>query len=73
MQITTIDKGRYNAVFNRRNLAITGERTIKAVDTATGEILDGPELRSIKRLVDWHIKSGKTTNHLNTYWTVNHE
>lgn len=70
MQITTIDKGRYTATFNRRNLVITGERSIKAVDAATGEILTGPEPISIRRLVAWHLKSKNTKNELSTLWTI---
>lgn len=71
MRIVTVDKSRYAATFNGRNLVITGDRALKAVDTETGEILDGAELRSIKRLVDWHLKSQRQTNELNTYWTIN--
>lgn len=43
---------------------------VGAVDTTTGEILDGHELRSIKRLVEWHVKSGMDSNELQTFWTT---
>jgi hypothetical protein len=67
MKITTIDNGRYSATFNRRQLLITGQRSLKAVDTETGEILDGPELTSIKSLVKWHLAANRQTSELNTY------
>ena len=41
MQITTVGKDRYSAVFNNRSLSITNEGQVKAVDTSTGEVMDG--------------------------------
>lgn len=70
MQITTVGKDKYSAVFNKRSLSITNDGQVKAVDTSTGEVIDGPELRSIRRLVEWHVKSKRDSNELPTLWTV---
>lgn len=70
MQINTVGKDKFNAVFNKRSLIITNDGQIKAVDTATGEIIDGPELRSVRRLVEWHVKSKRDSNGLPTLWTT---
>lgn len=70
MQITTIGKNKYRATFNRRNLTITNDSALSAVDTSTGEIIEGNELHSIKNLLQWHIKSKRDNNELPTLWTV---
>lgn len=70
MKIQTITKTEFRADFNRRDLRITNDGPVKAVDTETGELLDGGELRSVKALLDWHIKSGKAVNELVTVGTV---
>lgn len=70
MQIITVGKDKFNAVFNKRSLSITNDGQIKAVDTATGEVIDGAELRSVRRLVEWHISSKRDSNHLPALWTV---
>lgn len=69
-KIITISKNKYGATFNKRNLNIDTSAELKAIDTTTGEIIEGAELRSIKRLVEWHVKSKKQTNELPTLWTV---
>lgn len=38
--------------------------------TAAGATLHGDELRSVRRLVEWHVKSGKDSNELVTVATV---
>lgn len=70
MQIQTVGKNKFSAVFNKRNLDIDTSADLKAVDTTTGEIIEGAELRSIRNLVEWHIKSKKDSNSLPTLWTT---
>lgn len=70
MQIQTTGKNKFSAVFNKRNLDIDTSADLKAVDTTTGEIIEGAELRSIRNLVEWHIKSKKDSNSLPTLWTT---
>lgn len=70
MQIKTTGKNRYAATFNRRSLRIDATGELKAVDTSTGEIIDGTELASIKRLVAWHVKTKRDHNELKTFWTT---
>lgn len=70
MTITTIGKNKYRATFNRRHLTITNDKSVTAVDTSTGEIIDGAELRSIRNLVEWHVKGKRDNNELPTLWTV---
>lgn len=70
MTITTIGKNKYRATFNHRHLTITNDKAVTAVDTSTGEILHGDELRSIRNLVEWHTKSKRDSNELPTLWTV---
>jgi hypothetical protein len=67
MTITTIGRNQYRATFNRRHIQIANE---KAVDLSTGEIITGDEARSIRRLVEWHIKTRRDSNELPTLWTV---
>ena len=70
MQITTIAKNKFRATFNRRSIVITNDKAVAATDTATGEIIEGAELRSVESLVKWHLKSKKDSNELPTLWTV---
>jgi hypothetical protein len=70
MTITTTGRNKYRATFNRRHIAITNDSALSAVDTSTGEIIEGNELHSIKNLVQWHIKSKLDNNELPTLWTV---
>lgn len=70
MKIKTIGENRYAATFNKRSLQIDATANLKAIDTGTGEHIDGHELRSIKRLVEWHVKSKQDSNELKTFWTM---
>lgn len=70
MFINTIGKNKFTATFNRRRIQIENEADTKVVDLATGEIVDGDELRSIRNLVLWHIQSKLDSNELPTLWTV---
>ena len=69
--IRTLSDGHFTATFNRRQLDIrrSGKR-FKAVDTATGEILDGGELKSVKALVEWHVESKRVVSELVTVATT---
>ena len=71
MQITTIGAHKFRATFNRRSLLITNDKAIVATDAATGEVIEGTELRSIENLVKWHLKSKQDSNELPTLWTTN--
>lgn len=59
MTITTTGRHQYRATFNKRSLTIDATGTLPATDTATGATLHGDELRSVRRLVEWHVKSGR--------------
>jgi hypothetical protein len=69
--ISTTSRDTYAATFNGRTLKITTQGKAQATDTATGEILpDGDELRSIRALVAWHVKSKRQRSELATVATV---
>lgn len=68
--ITLVGKDKYRATFNRRSLSIDVSAGIKATDTATGEVIEGTELRSIHNFVEWHIKSKRDSSELPTLWTT---
>ncbi len=69
--IRTVLQNKYSATFNKRSLQIShDERTVKAVDITTGELVEGPELRSIRSLLEWHIKSKRESSELPTIATV---
>lgn len=68
--ITTTGRNQYRATFNKRSLVIDAGAELKATDTATGEVLHGDELRSVKALVTWHVKSKRDSNELITVATV---
>lgn len=70
MQISTTGRNQYTATFNRRNLTITNNALLTVVDLATGELIEGAELRSIKNILTWHIQSKRDSNSLPTLWTV---
>lgn len=63
--------GGWKATFNKRHLQITQDKEIKAVDIATGELVQGDELRSIMNLLRWHIESKRESSELPTIATVN--
>lgn len=73
MQIRTIGESTYTATFNRREIQITNGRSLRAVDISTGEILAGDELRSVRSLLKWHLKSNADSNELPAFWTVRRE
>ena len=70
MQITTVGANKFSATFNRRSLLITNDKGVCATDTTTGEVIHGDELRSVTRLIEWHLKSKKDSNELPTLWTM---
>lgn len=63
MKISNQGKNKLLAYFNKRNLAITAN-PLHAVDTATGEIVTGGELRSVGNLVRWHLATKRESNEL---------
>lgn len=70
-KIATTSRNTYKAIFNRRSIQIDNEgKDIKVVDTSTGEIIEGAEQRSVRNLLEWHIKSKRDTSELPALWTV---
>lgn len=71
-KIATVGRDKWKAVFNNRSIIIHEDgKDIKAADTGTGEIIEGPELSSIKNFLIWHRKSRRDTSELPVVRTVN--
>lgn len=71
-KIATTGRNKYKAIFNRRTILITQEnKEIKVIDTNTGEIIEGAEHRSVRNLLEWHVKSKRDASEVATLWTVN--
>lgn len=68
--ITNTGRNKWQATFNHRSLLITKDNEFSAVDTATSEVIDGAELRSVRGLLDWHIESKRSHSELVTLWTT---
>lgn len=71
-KIGTVGRNKYKATFNRRVISITqADKEIKVIDTNTGEIIEGAEQRSVRNLLEWHVKSKWEVSEVATLWTVN--
>lgn len=71
-KIATVGRNKYKAIFNRRTILITqDDKEIKVADTNTGEIIEGSEQRSVRNLLEWHVKSKREVSEVTTLWTVN--
>ena len=70
-KIETVGRDRYRAQFNQRMLTISSDKDgIRAVGSATGEVITGAELTSVKNLLTWHVKSKRGTSEVPALWTV---
>lgn len=69
--IRNAGSGVWSADFNHRNIEIRAKASgLSVIDIETGALVDDNELRSVKSLLDWHVKSRRSVSTVPRLWTT---